>query len=373
MTSKKKNIITCLFITLLIIFIYIPLRTGLLEKQFIKAIILTSEKIVLSISSFEKDKKLHDKDLSKYYSLIKDKFPSIALIAAADKKNKILKAMKNEKYIRSNITFDAMIEGFIRDEFKVYKKNDFVIRYYDQNRFYIFINNITGGKLLIVFPYKLSLKLIIQLILEILLITIFSIIITALISIKLNKKAKTSNGKTAGFIKKESVKKIKPDKTGKDKKISEHKDTGREPDKSTLNLDYLTGYVYDLFNYISGEYNSEVVSFYLLSEDQSRLNKIFELKGKALIKIDDSEFNSMSINRGITEELKNSSTILQEKGKKVTLPVLYRNILLGIITIYRDKEFKGPEINDIALQLKNIAKPLGEHILLADVLENEKA
>ena len=117
--------------------------------------------------------------------------------------------------------------------------------------------------------------------------------------------------------------------------------SSQEPEKSNLNLDYLTGYVYDLFNYISGEYKSESVSFYLLSEDQSRLNKIFELKGKALIKIDDTEFNSMSVNRGLLEELKNSSILLQEKGKKVTIPVLYRNILLGLINIYGIRNSKG--------------------------------
>ncbi len=184
MTSKRKNIITCFIVTLLIIFIYIPLRTGLLEQQFIKSIISISDKIILSLSSFEKDKKLQNKDLTKFYTLIKDKYPTIALIAAADKKNKILKAIKNEKYIKSNITFDAIIESFTRDEFKVYKKNDFIIRYFDQNRFYIFINKITGGKLLIVFPYKLTIKLIIQLVLEILLISIFSTILLQLFLLK---------------------------------------------------------------------------------------------------------------------------------------------------------------------------------------------
>ena len=216
MTFKRKNIITCFIVTLLIIFIYIPLRTGLLEQQFIKSIISTSEKIILSLSSFEKDKKLQDKDLTKFYTLIKDKYPTIALIAAADKKNKILKAIKNEKYIKSNITFDAIIEGFTRDEFKVYKKNDFIIRYFDQNRFYIFINNITGGKLLIVFPYKLTIKLIIQLILEILLISILAIILTAFIFIKINKKSKDDNENQISFIKKDITKKVKPEKAGRD-------------------------------------------------------------------------------------------------------------------------------------------------------------
>jgi hypothetical protein len=368
MTSKRKNIITCIIITLLIIFIYIPLRTGLLEEQFIKSIILTSEKIILSISSFEKDKKLQDKNLTQFYTLVKEKYPSIALIAAADKKNKILKAMKNDKYIKSNITFDAITDSFTRDEFKVFKKNDILIRYYDQNRFYISINNITGGRLLLVYPYKLTLKLIIQLVLEILLLSILSILITAFIFIKINKRSKDDDGKPAGLIKKEITKKEKTWKAEENKiKIQEDNKIFNEPEKLNLNLDHLTGYVYELFNYISGEYKSESISLYLLSEDQSRLIKVFELKGKALIKIEGTEFTTTSVNRGVLEELKNSSIILQEKGKRVTMPVLYRNIILGVVNIYREMEFKGPEINDIKSQLKNIAKPLGEHILLKEI------
>ncbi len=367
MTSKKKNIITCITITLLIIFIYIPLRTGLLEEQFIKSIISISDKIILSISSFEKEKKLQDKDLTKFYTLIKDKYQSIALIAAADKKSKILKAMKNDKYIKSNITFDAIIDSFTRDEFKIFKKNNFAIRYYDQTRFYIFINNITGGRLLLVYPYRLTLKLMIQLILEILLISIVSIIITAFIFIKINKKSKASGDKPVSLFKKEITKNERSKKSEKDDlKIADDINRSRESEKQNLNMDYLTGYVYELFSYISGEYNSESISLYLLSEDQSRLIKVFELKGKALIKIDDEEFSSTSLNRGLLEEFKNSSIILQEKGKRVTMPVLYRNIVLGAVNIYRDTEFRGPEINNIKTQLKNIAKPLGEHILLKE-------
>lgn len=345
----------------------------MLEQQFIKSIISTSDKIILSISSFEKDKKLQDKNLEKFYNVVKDKYPSIALIAAADKKNKVLKAGKNEKYIKSNITFDAIIDGFVRDEFKISKKNDFLIRYYDQSRFYIFINNITGGKILIVYPFSLSIKLIVQLILEILLISIISIIITTVIFIKINKRSIVSGEKPAGFIKKDVIKKVKPGKADKGEK-SKKPDTrennfmAKEPEKINLNLDHLSGYIFELFNYISGEYKTESISFHLLSEDQSRLNKIFELKGKALIKIDDTGFNAINVNRELIEELRNSSVVLQEKGKKVTIPVLYRNILLGVLYVYRDSEFKGPEINDIAQQIKNIAKPLGEHILLADVI-----
>ncbi|MFH0977255.1 MAG: hypothetical protein V1874_15860 [Spirochaetota bacterium] len=367
MTNKKRNIIASSIVTLIIIFIYVPIRTGLMEQQYIKSITASAEKIVISLSSFEKEKKLQNKDLTKFYSIIKEKYP-VALIAVADKKNKILKAGKDDKAIKSNTAFDSIIDSFVTDEFKIFKNNDFLIRYYEQDRFYIFPRNITGGKLLILFPYKLGMKLIIQLILEIFLIAVFSIIITAMVFIKINKKkSKQLNDKKNIFSKTER----KPGKQKKQENVIIKAKEKSEPEKADgirPNLDALSGFVYEAFEYISREYNSDSVSLYLLDEANSKLNKTFELNGNVLIKIDNAELNVINLNRELMDELKNSSIIMQGKGRKVTIPVLFKNVLFGIISITRDTEFRGPEINDIKSRIKILAKPLGEQILLSEIL-----
>jgi hypothetical protein len=370
MTLRRKNILTWFAITLIIIFIYIPLRTGLLEQQFVKLIITSTEKIVISLSSFEKDKKLRDKDLSRFYTLVKDKYP-IAVIATADKKNTILKAGKNEKFIKSNSAFDSIIDSFIKNDFNLNKKSDFIIRYYDQSRFYIFPRALTEGRILVVYPYTLSLRLIIQLILEILLISVFSILLTALIAIRKNKKSSGSDKKTIQvskkFINKNSDKQIKIQTESINFQFEEKKIKLKESEKPEIDLDSLNSYVFDLFSYISKEYKTESTSLFLINKDSSRMDKIFELKGNAFIKISNAEFNSVSLSPEILEELENSSIMLLEKGRKVTIPINYRNALLGMINITRDKEFKGPEINNIAERIKTIAKQLSENILLSEI------
>lgn len=378
MTSKRKNIIIAFVVSLILIFIYIPLRSGFLEQQFVRSVSSSADKIIISISSFEKDKNLPDKDLSKFYTLIKDKHP-IALVAIADKKNKILKAGKNDLYIKSNNSFDSIIDSFVRDEFKLNKKNDFIIRYYDQDRFYIFVKQLAGGKMLLVYPFKLGIINIIQFILEITLVVLISIIIMTIIFIYKNKRLKDTDTIDIIPVKADFQKEPEINATkGKDQKsiwqnIFNKEDRIKivETEKEKVNLDLLSSVVFELFTYISSTYYSDSISLFIVDENASKLDKIFELKGKAFIKIDDPEFNSISLNHEIIYELKNSSIILLEKGRKVNIPILYRNALLGIIMITKEQEFKGPEINNIKEQLKRIIKPLSEYILLNDMMLNK--
>lgn len=378
MTTKRKNIIIACVVSLILIFIYIPLRSGFLEQQFVRSVSSSADKIVISISSFEKDKNLPEKDLSKFYTSIKDKHP-IALVAIADKKNKILKAGKNDLYIKSNKSFDSIIDSFIRDEFKLNKKNDFIIRYYDQDRFYIFVKQLTSGKMLLVYPFKLGIINIIQFILEITLVVLISIIIMTIIFIYKNKRLKDTDTIELMPIKTDFQKEPEINViNGKDQKSvwqnifnKEDRIKIMETEKEKVNLDLLSSVVFELFTYISSTYYSDSISLFVVDENASKLDKVFELKGKAFIKIDDPEFNSISMNHEIIDELKNSSIILLEKGRKVNIPVLYRNALLGIITITKEKEFKGPEINNIKEQLKKIIKPLSEYILLNDMMLNK--
>ncbi|MCP4761331.1 MAG: hypothetical protein GY870_06090, partial [archaeon] len=188
MSSKQKFIILSSLITLIIIIIYTPIRTGMIETDYMKSLISSSKKIALSLERFEKEKNLKNKNLTKFCKLVKGKFPNIALIIISDKENRELKVGKNNKYIKTNKTFDSIIESFRNDEFKIHENSEFIIRYFNQIKFYLFVKNLKSGKILMIFPYKLSNKLFIVLILEILLIIIISIIITSFIYIKQRKE-----------------------------------------------------------------------------------------------------------------------------------------------------------------------------------------
>ena len=355
MSSKGKSIIICLLLFLIIVFIYTPLRTEKLERQFANTFISSVEKIVISLVSFEKNKKLKSKNLSEFYKIIKNKYPNIALVTIADRKNNILKAGKDEKFIKSNKTFDTMLDGFTRDEYRSLNKNSFKIRYFDHNRFYISARNVEGGKILIIFPYKLETKVIIQLGMELLLILIFSVILTAIIIVIKNKK---SGIEAVKLIRKE--KELYDKNSAIDIRKDEHhkgKDKKRKP-LSGIEIDSLNDTVYELFKNIIRDCKPQNLSLYLFDKEADKLYMVYELKGSIFIKTDNPADYPFELNDEILEALANSSIILKEKGSEVTIPLSYGSSLLGAMYLKREKQLSGPEIRELKSGLQVLVEPL---------------
>lgn len=337
---------------------------GKIEKEHIKSLITASENIMLSLATYEKKEKLKEKNLSDFCSSIQKKYPEIALIAIADNKSRLMEG-KNNELISDSKTYDSIIDSFINNEFKKEGGRDFLIRYYGQSRFYVFVKDVLDGKFLVIFPYRLSFKYMVQLILEILLIIICTIIISAIFYIHLRRSGLISDepGRPAGMIK-ENKKSVFL--TGKGKKAD--KTSGKI---SSLTLDSLNDYIFQLFNIISSKYSPDIISLYLFNNEEKILYKVYELKGQAFIKIESSETDSIDIRNEIGEELKRSSTLIVDKGRKITLPITHRDSLLGAIIIINNKSFTGPEINDIKSNLKIIARPLSDFLLLNDVVTDK--
>ncbi|MBN2038513.1 MAG: hypothetical protein JW864_00625 [Spirochaetes bacterium] len=318
------------------------------------------DKIVMSLVSYEKNKKLANKNLSDFYTLVKKRYPNIALVTIADSNNKILKAGKDDRFLKSTKTFDAIIDSFTRDEFTPGGGKDLFIRYYDHNRFYISVRNIDGGKILAAFPYKLEAGVIIQLGLELLLILIISIILTAIIIILKNQK---TGSETVRMIKKE--KELSEKQSGKEiRKAEESVKENKIEFKnilSDIDIDSLNDSVYEIFKDIVQDYKPKNLSLYLNDKEREKLYKVYELKGNIFAKVDDLKNNFSELTEEISEALKKSSIILKQKGCDVTIPVLYKFNLMGILNFTREEQFTGPEINEIRERLNRLVEPLSKY------------
>jgi hypothetical protein len=89
---------------------------------------------------------------------------------------------------------------------------------------------------------------------------------------------------------------------------------------------------------------------------------MYELKSKTFIKADSSAISSLDINTEISDELKKSSVFIQDQGRKITLPIIYKKSLIGTIILSRENSFKGPEINAVKSHLTLVAKPVGQYL-----------
>jgi GGDEF domain-containing protein len=356
MNLRKKIIIIWFILTLILIMIYSSMRTEMLEEEYIKTLILTSKRIGISLNNFQKAATLKDKNLSKFFQLLNKKYKQLGLVAIADRENRILNVTKNNRYFESNELFETIIRDFQNGGFKLEKSKPFLIRYYNQIKFYIFIENTYEGKALIMYPYTLDKKAKAKLVLELLLIVIITIIIFSSIYLYLQKSGKIDAESRYRII-----------NAGR-KRAARGASTKITKDIENIASDSLNKSVYDLFNTISSNFSADIISLYIIKEDENILEKKFELKGKAFLKIDSSDFDAIAIDNEIGQELKNSSIFVMENGKKLTFPLLFRNSLIGAVLIIRDKSFTGHEMGDIKLKLEDIAKMLSEYILLNDVV-----
>ncbi|MDY6933247.1 MAG: hypothetical protein SVZ03_03380 [Spirochaetota bacterium] len=358
MISKRLIIISSVLITLFILFIYIPFRTNLLEKKSLKSLISSSKRITIAYNAFEKGKNIQRKNLYNLIEQTQKEYSNLEIIAFIEKNNTILMQGKNDENIKDNETFDSIMDSFIKGEYIIDKGNEYITRYFNQMKYYIFVKDITDGKILMIFPYKLSRALVIQLLLEISLIIIISIISTSLVYIH-NKKLASSEETPHSYI---NISKMNTNRAN------------RKKTKAAFNMamDSLNDYCFELFTTISSQYSLQSISLYLMNKKTQQLNKTYELKGNSYISINSSNFDSIDIQNEMSEELKKSAIIILENGKKLILPILYDSTLLGIISIIRESGFRGKEINTMRAQLSDIGKPLSEYLLFNDIIINEE-
>lgn len=351
MTARHKIILSGSLLLIIFIVIFAPIRTGKIETGYIKSLVSAGNKITVLFEEYEKEKNIKDKNLSKFCLEIKEKYPLIALIAISDDKKNLLVAGKNDSYIQKSSIYDSIIDKFLNDQYKTGGGNNFLIRYFDQTRFYIFVRNTTGGKLLIIFPYKLPGKTIVQVILEIVLIIIIALAATAAVYLRQKRKEAPYN---AAHLK--IISKLRKEKTFNKNSAEIIK---RVSDSA---LNYLNEYIYELFEHLSSIYQPAGISLFLLNKETAKLDKMYELKSKTFIKADGSAISTIDINNEIGEELKKSSVFIQDQGRKVTLPIIYKKSLLGTVILQRENSFKGPEINAVKSHLALAAKPVGQYL-----------
>lgn len=356
MNSKNKIITFGIITTLILLFSYTFYRYNSVEKEYIARLIPQGDRIAINLKNYEPNKKLGNKNLSKFLELINKKYENIALLAIINKENRLLGAGKNDKYITNNEDFDAIIGKLTRGEFKL-KSPGYLVRYFNQVKFYLLIKDTPDGQILLMFPYKLGRQILTRLILEFSLIIILAIIFTTAFYLFLRISGKIHDDVKYNIIHLTK----KPNKT-ENIPVKANKNVSKNVSES------LQGYVFDFFSNIAANYSPESISLFVTGKESGMLEKLFELKGETFIKIDSAEFDRIDINNEIGEELKKSAIVVLDRSRKLLIPIIYRNSLLAAINMNRPNSFKGIEINEIKMQAGRIGKAISDYLLFNEVV-----
>ena len=139
MQKGKNIIITGTILTILAIAAFTAFRTRTMEKEYLKGLSSGSRSIANELGKFEPGADIRSRDLQKFSDTMLGKNPGIAMIAVADASSRLLIAVKNDLYIRPGETYDSIIQSFTSNDFKIPAGSEYLVRYYQQVKFYLFI------------------------------------------------------------------------------------------------------------------------------------------------------------------------------------------------------------------------------------------
>ncbi len=315
MKPAKKHIaiITGIIFFLGALGVYSAFRSDSLEKEYVSILTLKNSKVLTLIgdpASIDSD---NTSQLENSLQKIKENVPEIALVAVADRDYNIIVAGKNSKHAPRDGTIDEILSDFTQKKLESPNSFPLVIRYYDQSRFYIFLNELDSILVMTAFPYMMTNRQIISFALEAALIAIVFIILTMSVYIIIDRK----EGGT-----------IEP------RPMAEDDNEEPEKDDPLRILD-------DCANLVNAE--TVTIETYTVEENVFEISAEYS-NGK--ISIPGSGRKAAGTIHGeLVNELERRSTVLLDKNKTCLVPLVHKGELKGVVRIIRPVPFKGADMN----------------------------
>ena len=370
MSIKGKVIAVGAVLLAVCMFLYFTVRFKYVERDYISTLVRTTNSIVREYQAMRmrpaRGKKLSSGDLSDFLKRTHKKHTNVALLAITDSGLSIRLSSKNDRYIKSTDLFEALLKDFTQEKFNISRNKPYVVRYYDdrsggrveQLKFYIFITRISGYRLLVVYPYSVEKKMLVRTALELALITVFIVLILAALYISMATKLVRESRPRSYAI-----------DLGLEKSSALRSDKTILRETTNVASDALSGYIHDLFKKINKTYNTDTLSLYIF-HSSGRLVKTMEFKGKAFLKIDSISFDTIEIDNEAGRELRNGATMVLDDGRKIVIPLKYRDSFLGTVNMVRQKGLEGREIREIKSSMKGILKNIHDYITVNDVMSD---
>jgi hypothetical protein len=355
MATKIKVIVAGILLLLTSIYFYFTIRFKFIEREYIAGLVAITNDIVLSYNTAEirisENNKIPASDhLTEFLKSVHAKYKDIALLAVTDRGLTVRVSSKNDRFIRSADLFEEILKDFTGERFNISKNSPYVIRYYDertaigvaQHKFYIFLSKIGQYRLLTVYPYHFGKRILIRTGLELSLIVVFFIIFTVLARVVFAKRRAISR---------------EPGKDGAGEKhgsVSMDEDTVTAPVRAANVMpDVMSGAIFDLLSTIRRFYAADTSLLYLC-RSSGMLEKTAELTGDTFYRPGSVSVDPIDINNEAGVELRKSSLLVMDDGRKIILPLVYNNIFLGTVNVTRRHPFRGDEIRDIRSGIKDI-------------------
>ncbi len=376
MNSKQRIITTGIILSIITIIIFLFFRVEAIEKDYIKSIRKSSEKIINTYKAFEEssdDKLKRSLELEKMVSAINKKIKNLSLIVIAGLDNKIEIAGRNNKSIGTDI-YDKIIYEFSRGKISIPINTEYIVRYYgneslkriNENRFFLFSKILNRSRIFLAYKYVVERKSVIKIVIESGLILLFFIIITSLVYLISQKSRSISfivDDDTDLYENRSSFD-IDPEK--KETLFDISRETVSSSIKNNT-LNAINTYIYELFIRISKRFSPESLALFTRINN-TLFTKSHELRQNSFIAIESRTFDTFNLNDDVYRELEKSRIMIMDSSTKSIIPILNDNSLLGFIQLIRKDGLKKDEINDIKNELGVVAGHLSEYLVVNNIM-----
>ncbi len=316
-TRKKKiAIISGIILFILSLGIYAAFRSGSLEKEYVSIITLKNSKVLKHLDGKVTDKPEQNSKVESAFKKVRKNVPEIAIVALADNNYNIIIAGKNSRHSPGKDTLDSILSDFTRKKLQPKSSFPLVIRYYDQSRFYIYVNEINSYYILTVFPYIMTDRQVLSFALETILILIIFIILVMSAIIIIDRKEESAEEENTPVTEDHVHTRIAKDPYSVLKECA-----------GIINADSVSLQIYNITNKL----------FYTCAEyHDGEINVPLKGKRHETILIDD-----------LIEELHKQTVVLLEKNTTCIIPLLKEGKLEGVIRIERHTAFRGDDLSRV--------------------------
>ncbi len=371
MSDKYKIIISSILLSAISVILYLSFRADTIENEYTANLTKIYASINNSYIKIEPEisKSKENASLREFFEKSIKSYPEIALIALADEGGTILLASKNDKYIKTAELFDSILNDFSEKKILIDRNKRFAVKYYEQGpekkkeqiKFYIYTLYGTRSSLLAVFPYDPNFNLILKIAIEVLLVIALCVMLISAFHILTRKNKKQNDQGIVNAINKKNSNEINITKSV----ITDEPEVNLPINMaSSASYDALNQHVFDLFKTIYKKFTPVSISLHLKNTNDA-MNKAYELRGKSFLKIESSNYDPIEVSSSIAEELKNSSYIILDSGKKIMLPVINDRSIIGILGVVSDSQLSSSVINEIKESIQAVIKPLAEFISIS--------
>ena len=334
----KKLTITGIIICIAVLSTYVSIRATTLESSYISYLSRKVTGLQGSFNNYFAQRDLSKETLSNYLKKATSDNDDLALIAIKGDDTRVLLLSSNNQLLANSSVYDEMVDEVYANKYTAKTGMNHFIRYYNSQKYYLFVTNCNSGSITAVFPRQLPFPFIVRLLVEVIAVAAGTVIILTLLMIYLSSWLT----KRRNRIPTEPVVEIKTEVKEKQPEKKQHASGDAA--------------IFEILAAIAENTGSTNISYSAIDMIAMKIRRQYRFSEGKFTSTKSPRSTAIDARKELIAEVAKGSPIIRDKGRLIIMPVIARKVLYGSVAVMRSKKFTGTEVSLI----KKISSGLAE-------------